>query len=145
MQIVEYFLLELSLIFGYKLGMGKGSWVYADSVLCEDWKGRISSYDSVPVLQKLNFCVDLSTSQGVCLVSRLFLFWLHLIFMCVKIQIFKTLGVLSKYIAIDTLISRRSGYLEHCSNTKLLDIPLTPQSTRLNLKQYLCITRMKKF
>jgi hypothetical protein len=36
MQIAEYFLLKLSLIFGYKLGMGKGSWVYADSVLCED-------------------------------------------------------------------------------------------------------------
>jgi hypothetical protein len=74
MQIAKYFLLELSLIFGYKLGMGKGSWVYADSVLCEDWEGGISSYDSVPVLQKLDFCVDLSTSQGVCLVSHLLLF-----------------------------------------------------------------------
>jgi hypothetical protein len=74
MQITEYFLLALSLIFRYKLGMGKGLWVYADSILCEDWKGRISSYDFVPVLQKLDFCVDLSTSQGVYLVSRLLLF-----------------------------------------------------------------------
>jgi hypothetical protein len=77
MQIVEYFLLELSLIFRYKLGMSKGSWVYVDSVLCGDWERRINSYDSVLVLQKLDSYVDLSTSQGVCLVSRLLLFWLQ--------------------------------------------------------------------
>jgi hypothetical protein len=62
-----------------------------DSVLCGNWEGRINSYDFVPVLQKLDSYVDLSTSQGVCLVSRLPLFWLHY---------FKLQSWLSNYITL---------------------------------------------
>jgi len=41
-----------------------------DAVLCEDWEGKIRGCDFVSKLQKFEFCVDLSTCQGVCLVSH---------------------------------------------------------------------------
>ncbi len=68
MQIAEYFLLALSLIFGYKLGMGKGSWVYADSIPCEDWEGRISSYDQFQCFRNL-------ISVWICQLVRVFVWF----------------------------------------------------------------------
>jgi len=61
---------ELLMIFEYKLGMSKGSWVYAAAILCEDWEGKIRSCDFVSEPQKFELCVGLSTTQGDCFVSH---------------------------------------------------------------------------
>ncbi len=41
-----------------------------DAILCENWEGKIKGCDFVSEPQKFEFCVDLSTCQGVCLVSH---------------------------------------------------------------------------